>query len=154
MSTIKVRSATSSDVDFIVDANLRMAKETENLDLDPEVLRKGVVYLMSHAGEGQYLVAAQNSQLCGTLMLTYEFSDWRNGRFWWIQSVYVPQPFRRQGVYRAMHHAVRELARQDSQACGLRLYVEQANRGAQQTYATIGMSQTHYKMFEEEFDRR
>ncbi len=152
MSLINVRSATPADVDFIVEANVRMAKETENLDLNPEVLRRGVTYLMSHSDEGQYLIATQGAGLCGTLMLTYEFSDWRNGRFWWIQSVYVPQPFRRQGVYRAMHNAVRKLAHRDSQACGLRLYVEQANSVAQQTYADIGMSQTHYRLFEEIFD--
>lgn len=151
MSGIRTRRATSADVAFIVDSNRAMAAETEDMGLDEEVLRQGILYLLDHAAEGFYLVAERHAAPVGTLMVTFEWSDWRNGRFWWIQSVYVPQSFRRQGVYRAMHEAVRSLAGQDPQACGLRLYVERDNQVAQRTYQEIGMSETHYRLYEELF---
>ena len=116
-----------------------------------DVRAQGSNYLLAHADEGFYLVAEQDGELVGTLMVTFEWSDWRNGRFWWIQSVYVPQAFRRRGVYRAMHQAVRTLAGQDPQACGLRLYVERDNAVAQRTYQDIGMVETHYRLYEELF---
>ena len=84
-------------------------------------------------------------------MVTFEWSDWRCGRFWWIQSVYVAAEARRQGVYSALHAAVRERARSDPEGCGIRLYVEQENVGAQRTYAVLGMAETHYRIYEEEF---
>ena len=128
-----------------------MAAETEDLGLDPERLKAGIEYLLKHPAEGFYLVAEQDSTAVGTLMVTYEWSDWRNGRFWWIQSVYVPPEARRRGVYRALHSAVRARAGEDEQACGIRLYVEQENTGAQRTYERIGMTQTHYRLYEESF---
>jgi len=149
MSDISVRKATVDDVAFIMASNLQMAAETEDVGLDPATLRKGIEYLLAHADEGLYLVAQSAGQPAGTLMVTFEWSDWRNGRFWWIQSVYVPAEFRRRGVYRAMHEAVRQLARQDPQVCGLRLYVERENHVAQQTYQDIGMAETHYRLYEE-----
>jgi ribosomal protein S18 acetylase RimI-like enzyme len=84
-------------------------------------------------------------------MVTFEWSDWRNGRFWWIQSVFVAPQFRRMGVYSAMHQAVLDQANADPQACGIRLYVEQDNVSAQQTYKSLGMAETHYRLFEETF---
>jgi ribosomal protein S18 acetylase RimI-like enzyme len=149
MSDITVRKATANDVAFILDSNLNMAAETEDVGLDPQRLRGGIEYLLGHPREGLYLVAEQAQASVGTLMITFEWSDWRNGRFWWIQSVYVPTRYRRQGVYRAMHEAVRQLASADPQACGLRLYVERDNHPAQQTYQHIGMSETHYRLYEE-----
>jgi len=149
MQGIRVRAANADDVEFIVSSNQAMAAETEDVGLDPAVLKRGIEYLMAHAQEGLYLVAEQGDARVGTLMITYEWSDWRNGRFWWIQSVYVPAGYRRRGIYRAMHEAVRQLAGQDPQACGLRLYVEQENRIAQQTYADMGMTETHYRIYEE-----
>ncbi len=149
MSGLRTRRATPADVDFIVQSNRSMAAETEDVGLDVEVLRRGILYLLDHADEGFYLVAERDAELVGTLMVTFEWSDWRNGRFWWIQSVYVPQAFRRQGVYRRMHDAVRSLAAQDPQACGLRLYVERDNQTAQRTYQDIGMVETHYRLYEE-----
>ena len=126
-----------------------MAAETEDVGLEPQRLRGGIEYLLGHPQEGLYLVAEREGVAVGTLMITFEWSDWRNGRFWWIQSVYVPSSYRRQGVYRAMHEAVRQLARTDPQACGLRLYVERENSTAQRTYQRIGMSETHYRLYEE-----
>ena len=149
MNDISVDRAEAADVDFIVDSNRNMAAETEDAGLDPNVLRAGIEYLMAHPDEGMYLVARQNGERVGTLMITFEWSDWRNGRFWWIQSVYVPSRYRRRGVYRAMHEAVRQLAAGDPQICGLRLYVERDNRAAQQTYLDMGMAETHYRLYEE-----
>lgn len=149
MSSISVRKATSDDVAFILASNQNMAAETEDITLNAATLRSGIEYLLGHADEGLYLLAEYNGQQAGTLMLTFEWSDWRSGRFWWIQSVYVPLEFRRHGIYRAMHEAVRALARQDPQACGLRLYVERDNHAAQQVYQHMGMEQTHYQMYEE-----
>ena len=149
MSDIKVRRAAADDVGFILDSNLNMAAETEDVGLQPQRLRGGIEYLLGHPQEGLYLVAERGAVPVGTLMITFEWSDWRNGRFWWIQSVYVPSTHRRQGVYRAMHEAVRQLAHTDPQACGLRLYVERENTTAQRTYQHIGMSETHYRLYEE-----
>lgn len=149
--SIHVRQAGPQDLAFILDCNLRMAEETEDLGLRPEQLRAGIRYLESHPAEGLYLVATLDDAPAGTLMVTYEWSDWRNGRFWWIQSVYVTVQARRRGVYTAMHDHVRTLARQDDQACGIRLYVEQHNVSAQATYRQMGMAETHYRLYEEGF---
>lgn len=149
MTSINVRMATPEDIEFILDSNVRMAAETEDRGLQPQILRRGIDYLLQHPAEGRYLVAEFDNHAVGTLMLTFEWSDWRAGRFWWIQSVYVTREFRRKGVYRAMHQAVRELATKDPQACGLRLYVERENLTAQKTYQSIGMTETHYRLYEE-----
>jgi len=149
MSKITTRKANTDDLVFILESNRAMAAETEDVGLEPKTLLKGIEYLLAHANEGIYLIAEQNGARAGTLMVTFEWSDWRNGRFWWIQSVYVPQTFRRRGVYRAMHEAVRKLALADPQACGIRLYVERENSVAQQTYQRIGMEETHYRLYEE-----
>ena len=92
-----------------------------------------------------------HGEQAGTLMLTFEWSDWRDGRFWWIQSVYVTEAFRRRGVYSALHAEAKRLAQLDPQGCGIRLYVEKDNVGAQATYSRLGMRQTDYLLFEEEF---
>jgi ribosomal protein S18 acetylase RimI-like enzyme len=110
-----------------------------------------VRYLLEHPDEGRYLVAEIGAEVVGALMVTFEWSDWRNGRFWWIQSVYVRPESRRRGVYRAMHARVRDEARSDPQCCGLRLYVEKDNIGAQATYSSLAMRRTDYLLFEEEF---
>ncbi len=151
MSDISIEGATRADIDFIVQCNRAMADETEDLGLDATVLRGGISYLLEHSAEGFYLVARRDDVPVGTLMVTYEWSDWRNGRFWWIQSVYVLPEARRQGVYRALHDAVRQAASRDARACGIRLYVERENLTAQQTYREIGMEETHYRLYEELF---
>jgi GNAT superfamily N-acetyltransferase len=144
-----VRMAVAADLDFMVACNRQMAAETEDLGLVEATLRQGIEYLLNHPDEGFYVVAEKHNTRIGTLMVTYEWSDWRNGRFWWIQSVYVMPDQRRTGVYRAMHEFVRTLAQRDTQICGLRLYVERNNTVAQQTYQHIGMSETHYRIYEE-----
>ena len=148
---MNIRAATTEDLDILVAFQQAMATETEDKGLDAARLALGIEYLLAHPEEGFYLVAAIDGQAAGSLMVTFEWSDWRNGRFWWIQSVYVEQSFRRQGVYSALHDSIRTRARADQQGCGIRLYVEQENHGAQRTYETLGMSETHYRLYEEEF---
>ena len=149
--TIQVKPAGTDHVAALVEFNRAMARESEDKGLDEVVLARGVRNLLGRSDEGFYLVAEYNGSLAGSLMVTYEWSDWRNGRFWWIQSVYVRPEFRRKGVYRALHERVRILAKNAKDACGIRLYVERENTGAMATYRNLGMSETHYRLYEEEF---
>jgi len=149
-----VRPADPRDVDALVAFNHAMAAESEDKGLDLDRLRRGVEALLAHPADGHYLIAWRGAERAGALMLTYEWSDWRNGRFWWIQSVYVPPQWRRQGVYRALHQHVRARALADPEACGLRLYVERDNATAMATYLALGMHETHYRLYEEEFSPR
>lgn len=149
--SVTVRPARPDDAETLVAFNRAMAEESEDKGLDTAVLRRGVDYLLTHPQDGFYLMAERGGEVAGTLMVTYEWSDWRAGRFWWIQSVYVLPAHRRGGVYRAMHAHVREQAMADAEACGLRLYVERDNSGAMATYRSLGMDETHYRLYEEEF---
>ncbi len=151
MNEPRIRPATPADVDVLAGFQQAMAAETEDKGLDPDRLRAGIGYLLEHPDEGFYLLAEADGEPAGSLMVTYEWSDWRNGRFWWIQSVFVAQAYRRRGVYSALHETVRRRAREDPQGCGIRLYVEKDNVGAQRTYQALGMTQTHYRFYEEEF---
>ena len=151
--TVTVRRATREDLATIVEFNLAMAAESEDKGLLPEVLTAGVEHLFSESADGFYLMAEVDGASAGSLMVTYEWSDWRDGRFWWIQSVYVLPEFRRKAVYSKMHAWVRKAASTDDNVCGIRLYVEKQNIGAQATYQSLGMIATHYAMYEEEFDR-
>ncbi len=149
-----IRAAVSADIDLLVHFNHAMAQESEDKPLDLTRLKAGLVALFERPSDGHYIIAeTANGERAGALMLTFEWSDWRNGRFWWIQSVYVVPAHRRLGVYRALHDHVRAAARRDPQCCGLRLYVERENTGAQATYRAMGMVETHYRLYEEEFDR-
>ncbi|MFA6294462.1 MAG: N-acetyltransferase [Victivallales bacterium] len=148
---IKVREAVSADADSIADFNIAMAWETESKKLSPDKIGSGVKALFKKPEYGFYVIADIDGTVAGSLMITYEWSDWRNGLFWWIQSVYVKPEFRRQGVYRAMFSYIKDLAGKNPGVCGCRLYVEHNNSIAQGTYKSLGMKETHYKMFEEVF---
>jgi GNAT superfamily N-acetyltransferase len=148
---MKIRRATTDDVETLVRFNAAMARESEDKGLNEDTLAAGIHYLIDHPTEGYYLIAEIDDAAVGTLMVTFEWSDWRNGRFWWIQSVFVDAGFRRRGVYRSLHQAIVEQARNDPQSCGIRLYVEKDNVGAQQTYREMNMYATDYLLFEEEF---
>jgi GNAT superfamily N-acetyltransferase len=150
-TAIGIRPGTAADVDALVEFNLAMARESEDKGLDAGRLRRGVTRLLATPQDGFYLIAEAEGHPVGGLMVTFEWSDWRDGRFWWIQSVYVTPAWRRRGVYTALHERVRALARADGQACGIRLYVERDNRGAMATYEHLGMRETHYRLYEEEF---
>jgi GNAT superfamily N-acetyltransferase len=143
------RRAEPRDADAIAAFNAAMALATEGKELIPEVIGAGVRRLLATPSLGFYVVAEHAGEPIGCLMVTNEWSDWRNGLFWWIQSVYVRPEFRRQGVYRRMYEHVRELARSDASVCGFRLYVEKDNEAAHATYASLGMAQTDYLIYEE-----
>ena len=146
-----IRPGTRADIDTLADFNRRMALETEDKTLSLETLRPGVAGLFDDPRRGFYLVAESSGDVAGSLMVTYEWSDWRNGNFWWVQSVYIHPEHRRKGLYRALYDEVRRLARDAGGVCGVRLYVEHENRNAQHTYEAMGMQQTGYLMYEEEF---
>ena len=148
---IVVRHATKSDIESLVAFNAAMAKETEDKTLDTELLGKGVSAVLEQDELGFYLLAEIDGRIVGQLMITTEWSDWRNGYFWWIQSVYVDANYRRRGVYRAMDSQVHADAKDRGDVCGLRLYVERNNHVAQQVYSSLDMHQSHYDLFEIDF---
>lgn len=145
---MNIRKAVLTDLHALIDFNAAMALETENKVLSAETLSAGIEAVLIDVHKGFYLVAEKDQQLAGALMLTDEWSDWRNAYFWWIQSVYVRPEFRRQGIYAALYEYTTALAKRAANVCGLRLYVEKDNLVAQQTYADLGMPQSHYLMFE------
>ncbi|HEY9131323.1 MAG TPA: GNAT family N-acetyltransferase [Dyella sp.] len=152
MSTITVRAAERSDHVAIAEWNGAMAWETEAKRLDPATLSRGVQAIFDEPRRGFYLVAEDRGTPVGCLMVTYEWSDWRCGDFWWIQSVYVTEAARRRGVFSALYQDVKQRA-QAAGAVGLRLYVETENARAQATYGGLGMERCHYFMYEDEFVR-
>jgi ribosomal protein S18 acetylase RimI-like enzyme len=148
---ITIRKATPEDAEFLVRGNASMALETEHLSLDLDRLRDGVHALFEDASRGVYYIAEIGGRRAGQMMITSEWSDWRNGNFWWIQSVYVLPEYRGRGVFRALYRHVENLAKAGPGVCGLRLYVENGNTRAQQTYERVGMKRTVYEMYEVDF---
>lgn len=151
---ITIRPAQSGDLDFIVECNARLARETEDKQLDPSRLRPGVEALLAASDKGRYFIAELDGRPAGQIMFTTEWSDWRNGFFWWIQSVFVVASARRHGVLTALFRHLERLAREDAQVCGLRLYVDRANQAAQRTYRRLGLDTTDYSIMEVEFRRQ
>ncbi len=149
MARTVIRRATTGDIAQITQFNIGIAKETENLNLNPTVVRLGVAKLIDNPNFGFYLVAESDTRIVGSLMITTEWSDWRCGQFWWIQSVYVLSEFRRKGLYGCLYSKVKELAELDDNVCGFRLYVEKDNAVAQKAYRKYGMHNTPYLLFEE-----
>ena len=152
-SPIQVRLAVPEDAPEIVAFNQAMALETEGKALEDEVIHAGVHRIFEEPNLGFYVVAEEAEKVVGTLMVTKEWSDWRNGVFWWIQSVYVLPEYRKCGIYRSMYCFVQKQADTNPEVCGFRLYVEKNNLVAQKTYQTLGMEETHYRMYEEELKR-
>lgn len=146
---ISVRRALAEDLPHIISFNQAMAWETENKHLPEDTIRPGVENLFQAPNYGFYLVAANSEEVTGSLMITFEWSDWRNGLIWWIQSVYVKPEWRRRGIYRQLYQHVKTLAEQDGSVRGFRLYVEKENEIAQETYFELGMVDSGYKLFEE-----
>lgn len=145
---VHVRPATRDDLDFVVSGNLALALETEDLHLDEGVLRDGVRAVLDERVPGQYWIAEVDGSPAGQLLLTFEWSDWRNAMIWWVQSVYVSLAARRRGVFRALYDHVRREAG-SAGACGLRLYVDSRNAPAQRVYSALGMNGEHYRVFED-----
>jgi ribosomal protein S18 acetylase RimI-like enzyme len=145
---VTVRRATLADAAVVAEFNRRLAHETENKTLDAAVLAKGVAAVLSDPAKGLYFLAERDQGVAGMMLITFEWSDWRNGWLWWIQSVYVRAEARRQGVLRALYDHVYQLACREPEVIGLRLYVENNNRVAQQTYLRLGMEPAGYTVFE------
>ena len=146
-----IRPARADDAADIARFNAAMAQETEGKALDPATLRAGVDAVFADARHGFYLVAESDGANVGCLMITYEWSDWRNGQWWWLQSVYVREDCRRRGIFRALHAEAERRARGTPGVIGLRLYVERENVNAQSTYAKLGMHDAGYRLYESEF---
>jgi len=142
--------ATVDDLETIADFNVHLAEETEETSLDRETVLQGVRTLLSDETRGSYYVACTD-RIIGQMMHTREWSDWRNGDIWWIQSVYVHPDYRRQGVFRSLHGHLKTLAESDPDVVGLRLYVEQGNHAARATYAGLGMRQVRYLFMQDLF---
>jgi GNAT superfamily N-acetyltransferase len=147
---MNIRLANKNDVEELVEFNQAMAMETERKQLDPQVLRPGVMAVFDDTGKGFYVVTEADSRIVGGLLVTFEWSDWRNGWFWWIQSVYVLPEFRGRSVYPAMYKFIKRLADENGNVCGFRLYVEKENETARRVYDKAGMIETYYRMYEEE----
>jgi len=152
---ILIRPARWEDVDSIVAFSTGMALETEGRRLDQAKLREGTCSLLAAPERGFFTVAelpdAGCHRLVGQLMITFEWSDWRNAVFWWVQSVYVAPAWRRQGVFRAMHGHIVAKAKADPQVCGIRLYVERNNHSAQTVYQHVGIAPSAYTVYEQDF---
>jgi GNAT superfamily N-acetyltransferase len=148
---ITVRPATPADAPIIARFNSLLAVETENIHLDQQRLLSGVEALLRDPAKGFYIVAESNNTVVGQLMITFEWSDWRNGVFWWIQSVYVEQNARGTGVFKALYEFIHTRATSTNDVCGLRLYVEKSNVRAKQTYERLAMHLSHYEMYEIDF---
>jgi len=151
---LKIRQARPTDAAVIAEFNGRLAAETEDLGLEPARVEAGVAALLSDPAKGIYFVAEVNGAVVGQLMITYEWSDWRNGNIWWLQSVYVKEEFRRSGVFRALFDHLRALAAATPDVRGLRLYMHADNARARQSYERLGMKRTKYEVFEMELPGR
>ncbi|HEY0231828.1 MAG TPA: GNAT family N-acetyltransferase [Dokdonella sp.] len=145
---LRVRNATIADLPFLVESNAAMALETEKKVLDRTVLERGVAAVFEQPARGFYLVAEYAGHSAGCLLITYEWSDWRDGEWWWLQSVYVVPAARRSGVFRALHGCIERRAAARSDVIGLRLYVETENHRAQSTYTELRMQRAPYVMLE------
>jgi len=142
-----IRKAKPEEASVIIDFQQKMAWETEGMTLKPEIINNGVNGVFDNPSRGQYWVAEDNGQIVASLLITYEWSDWRNSDVWWFQSVYVLPEWRRKGIFRSMYDKIR-LEADNNGIAGLRLYVETNNSAAQKTYEALGMQSQHYRMYE------
>ena len=151
---LRIRAARATDAPVIARFNRAMALETEARKLSPQRVLHGVRALLADAAKGRYFVAECDGEVIGQTLITYEWSDWRNGNFWWIQSVYVATAHRGRGVFKALHQHIHQLARRQKDVCGLRLYVDGHNAQAKEVYARLGLARTDYELWEEDFHRQ
>jgi ribosomal protein S18 acetylase RimI-like enzyme len=146
--TIEIREATINDLPTIVDFMQKMAKETENLILSPDILEPGIKNGLLDSNKAEYFIAEMNGQIAGSLMITKEWSDWRNAWVLWIQSVYTKLEYRERGVYKALYSFIERKVELNNEYCGIRLYVDTTNVTAINVYTKLGMNGEHYKLFE------
>ena len=147
--SINIREANSNDLSILVNNNQALAQETESLELNKNILRDGIEQALKRR-ECHYFVAMMDENVVGQSMITYEWSDWRNGLIWWIQSVYVLPRYRKQGVFRSLFLHIESLARSNPQVKAIRLYVMNNNNTGQRTYKNLGMDDSGYIVFEKE----
>jgi len=146
---IQIREGRPDDVAVIVKFQLAMARETEGINLDQATVNQGVSAVFEDSGKGRYFVAESESKVIASLMITYEWSDWRNANMCWIQSVYVEPAFRRKGIYSEMYrHNIQKLVKENINLTGIRLYVDSGNLPAHKVYERLGMDGAHYRLFE------
>jgi len=145
---MNIEKAALADIPVLVNFQQQMASETEDLKLNEDILTAGIRQLFADPGKGQYIVVRDQEQAVGCLMITYEWSDWRNGTVIWIQSVYVLPEYRKQGIFRRLYSHIKEMVDTDPQYCGIRLYVEKENHRAQRVYEAMGMNKDHYQLYE------
>lgn len=145
---VEIREARPEDAPVIVDFQIRMARATEDLELDFDTVTRGVAAVFADPAKGSYWVAEADGRVIGSLLTTFEWSDWRNGTVLWIQSVYVLPEWRRRGVYRRLYEHLRRQVERSPDLRGLRLYVDQRNTAAQEVYERLGMTREHYQMYE------
>ena len=145
---IEIRTAVPSDAATLAEFQVLLARESEGLELAPPTVARGVRAVFDDPGKGAYYIAQEGGRVVGCLMITAEWSDWRDGTWWWIQSVYVVPEARRRGVFRRLYEHVRALVAASGRLCGLRLYVDLRNARAQKVYEEMGMSGEHYRMYE------
>lgn len=145
---MQIRTAIEEDRFLIADFQVKMAKETENIDLDIEIVNNGVMSVFQDTHKGKYIVAVNKGQVVASLLLTYEWSDWRNSVVLWIQSVFVIPEMRGQGVFKNLYAFVKKIAMDDKSVSGIRLYVDKSNENAMKVYNKVGMNGEHYSVFE------
>jgi len=145
---INVRKGKRSDAEHIANFQVKMAKETEQINLDRDIVRKGVKAIFNSPAKGIYFVAESGNKIIASLLITFEWSDWRNGNVYWIHSVYVLPEFRKKGVFKTMYLHMKNIAQKDKNIRGLRLYVDKTNTNARKVYETLGMDGNHYLLYE------
>ena len=145
---VNIRMAVPEDIEFIAQSQLSMAMETEQLQLNSSTVAAGVKAVLTNADRGFYIIATINHEPAGCLMITPEWSDWRNAWVWWIQSVFVKPDMRQAGVFGAMYSFIKQQVMQRNDVAGIRLYVDNTNQRARGVYARVGMSDQHYRTFE------
>lgn len=146
---ITIRNAVLEDASLIVDFQIKMALETEGIHLDPEIVNLGVMAVMKDSTKGVYYVAEEGGRPVGSLLTTFEWSDWRNSTILWIQSLYVTKKFRKKGIFKSMYRHLQSLVLgEGSKYAGIRLYVDKSNDAAQKVYQSLGMTDEHYSTFE------
>jgi ribosomal protein S18 acetylase RimI-like enzyme len=148
MIEFRIRQAVPEDADVVARFNVELAKESENLVLNPSVVRAGVEALLRDPGKGTYFVAEADGAVIGQLLITHEWSDWCNGDYWWLQSVYVRADWRRRGVFQGLFQHVLARAEEQGGVASIRLYVEKNNEPALKAYARLGLKETHYRILE------
>jgi hypothetical protein len=148
MSVVTIRKSNLKDIEVIADFQQRLALESENFLLDLQTVKKGIQSMFDDPTRGSYFIAEVDGEVSGCHSITYEWSDWRNGMVWWLQSVYVVEHQRKNGVFKAMFANIQELINNDASVVGLRLYVDKTNTRAQKVYTSMGMNGEHYAVFE------